>query len=478
MVDSAGERAARWFRVSTDKQDEQNQVSDVDGHIAARGYEPVKTFRLHAASASRGDQEPELAEVLSDIRAGAYSVVVVAQSSRLDRRDDLDAQIAFAVSVRLAGGRVESVDEPEFGTGDLPGWIRTLLAMEGNAKYSRDLKANIRRGMDRVRANGALDNRTPWGFTSEGPKYERRLVPTAEAREYVPQIYRRVIAGESLARIARWLEGEGVRPAGVAKASSERGKSGKWWPRSVGQLVRNPVYMGLYAGADGQTITTCEPLVDAGTWARAGKALDERDKRGPVLKENRCALSGAARCASCGGPLYRIWCGRRTSRAAYLRCSGTGPDRKGCGAPMIRLDAAEALAGEVLGSLLHPVYEITVVPGNEAEIDAALARLDYERRQVALRGLSWADEDLERARIREQYELAAATPRVADRRAVRDTGVTYGQRWGKLDVHERAAWLRSGEFTVLFAKGEVPGATATRDGVSLILHWAEDNDDG
>ena len=119
-----------------------------------------------------------------------------------------------------------------------------------------------------------------------------------------------------------------------------------------------------------------------------------------------------------------------------------------------------------------------MVPGNEAETAARLAALDWERRQVALRGLSWADEDLERARIRGQYELAASAERVPDRRTVIDTGVTYGMRWAKLDVHERASWLRSGEFTVLFARGEVPGATAVRDGVSLVLHWAEDSEDG
>jgi DNA invertase Pin-like site-specific DNA recombinase len=476
-----GERAARWFRVSSSSQDEQNQFSDVDRHCAGRGYEVVKTFRLHAVSASKGEQEPELAEVLADIRAGLYTVLVVAQSSRLDRRDDLDAQQLFAISVRMAGGRVESVDEPDFGKGDLAGRVVTLLAQEGNAKYSRDLKANIRRGKDRVRANGALINRYPWGFTSAGPKYSRRAVPTDQAREYVPQVYARIIAGQSLATVCRWLDAEGVAPAGIASAASERGKTGKWWPRTLGVLIRNPAYKGLLTDGHGQTTTTCEALVDAHTWAQAGKRLDDAPKRGPVARENRCALSGASRCWSCGGPLYRIWCGTGTSRAAYLRCSGTGPDRHGCGAPMIRLDTAEALADEVLGGLGMPVLEFREVPGNEAEIAARLAALDYERRQVALRGLPWDEEDAERARIRAAYDLAAATPVVPSRRAARPAGVSYGQRWNKLDAHGRAAWLRSGEVTVLFTKGAVehpdwPG-TYHRDGVTMVLAWAELDDD-
>lgn len=463
---SERERAARWLRASTDSQDTENQVADVDRHVTARGYQVMRSFELRDVSASRGEQEAALAEALDDIRAKRYAVIVIAHSSRLDRRD-VDVQELYAILVRQAGGRIESAREPQFGTTDIGGRVLTLLAQHANHEYSETLKGHTRAGLDRVHANGALDNKPPWGFVTEGPKYARRMIPTPQAREYVPLIYQRVIAGESLGKIARWLDSCGVR--------AERG--GAWHPRVLGRMIRNPAYMGLYTGADGQTITTCEPLADAATWTRAGKALDARPKRGPVIAENRCALSGAARCWHCGGPLYRVYCGRTASRTAYLRCSGTGPARKSCGAPMVRLDAAEALADQVLGGMAHPVYEITVVPGNGAEIDAALAALEYERRQVALRGLSWAGEDLERARIRAQWDLVNATPRTPDRRAVRDTGVTYGQRWGKLDVHERAAWLRSGEFTVLFARGVVPGATAVRDGVSLILHWEQDSED-
>jgi DNA invertase Pin-like site-specific DNA recombinase len=37
-------------------------------------------------------QEPALREAIADIERGEYSVLVVTESSRLDRREDLDAQ--------------------------------------------------------------------------------------------------------------------------------------------------------------------------------------------------------------------------------------------------------------------------------------------------------------------------------------------------------------------------------------------------
>ena len=377
------------------------------------------------------------------------------------------------------------MQEPALGQLDFGGRVFTFVQGLVNHEKSRHIAEQVGLAKARIAANGALDGRTPW----VSPRPARSTTggwPTEEAREYIPQIYHRVIAGESLAQVCRWLESCGVTPVGIAKVREDgRGKSGQWWSRSLGQLIRNPVYMGLRCEWDkktrtyGQTVSTCEALVDADTWARAGKRLDDAPRRGPVLAENRCALSGAARCWQCGGPLYKVMTGTGRNRTAYMRCSGTGQARKSCGAPLIRLDVAEALADEVLGALAHPVYEYREVPGNEAEIDAAPAALDYQRRQVALRGLSWDEEDAERARIRAEYDAAAATPRIeAVRRAI-DTGVSYGQRWRKMDAHGRAAWLRSGELVACFTKGDADprDVAGQRDGVKLILAWPSQDED-
>ena len=479
---SERERAARWLRVSSGGQDEANQEPDVDRHCEARGYDVVKTYTLHDRSAYHGEQQAALDEVVAGMRAGLFTVLVIWHSDRLERREG-KALLDVLAEIREAGGRAESVKEPMLGQLDFGGQVTTFIAGLVNHEKSRHIAEQVGLAKDRIAANGGLDGRAPWGFSSEGPKYGRRLVPTAQAREYVPLIYARVIAGESLAAVCRWLNAEGVAPVGIARERKDgRGKAGLWWPGSLAKLIRNPVYMGLRVDGSGQTVSTCEPILltpdgrpDAGTWALAGRALENRPKRGPVLRENRCALSGASRCLACGGPMYRIRCGNGNPHY-YLRCSGTGPARKSCGAAMVRLDTAGMLADWVIGGLAHPVYEIREIPGNDAEISAQLAALDYQRRQVALRGLSWADEDAERARIREQYEIVAATERIPSRREAVDTGITYGQRWAKLDVHGRAAWLRSGEFTVLFLRGEDERATAYLDGVSMVLHWYEDED--
>ena len=328
---SEQERAARWIRVSSDEQSEASQIPDIDAHIAARGYEAGPTYQLHDKSAYHGEQQAALSGMLADLRAGAFTVLVIWHSDRLERREG-KALLDVLAEVREAGGRVESVKEPMLGQLDFGGQVTTFITGLVNHEKSRHIAEQVGLARQRIAANGAVDNRVPWGFAVTGPRYRRAMVPTPQAREYVPQIYRRVIQGESLAQVCRWLEAEGVRPAGIAKDRDDgRGRSGKWWPRSVAKLIRNPVYAGTRVNGAGQTTLTWTtddepPLVDWDTWARACRRLDARPKRGPVLQAEplRAVRRGPVR-SSCGGPLYRVYCGRAASRTAYLRCSRDRP---------------------------------------------------------------------------------------------------------------------------------------------------------
>ena len=101
----------------------------------------------------------------------------------------------------------------------------------------------------RIRAAGAFVGKPPFGYVTSGQKYARQLVPTDEGRRLIPEVYARVIAGDSLAKVGAWLE-------------EETGNG--WWPRYVSGMLRNPVYRGVQEDDQGRPIHRCEPLVDAG----------------------------------------------------------------------------------------------------------------------------------------------------------------------------------------------------------------------
>jgi hypothetical protein len=299
-----------------------------------------------------------------------------------------------------------------------------------------------------LRSRGALIGRTPWGYQVGGLKYAKTLVPTDQGRALVPLVFAKVIDGESLATIARWLEGQTGRP---------------WWPRTLGTMIRNTVYIGRQADAAGKTILRCEALVDAATFRRAGKALDTRPKRGPVNPATRAPLSGVLSCPQCAdSPMYRVMTGRGASRTAYYRCTGRGADRRSCG-NMVRAGLVDAAVDQLITEWFGtPVMAHTVIPGTEAEIAARLEEIRFEISQLGSADLGDEEYDLRLAALRTERDQVKQAEVVPDRVELADTGEVYSGLWARTPVPERGPWLARHGFRVTASRTQVKVAQGER----------------
>ena len=436
-----GEFAGRWLRVSTGGQDEDNQVPDVDRWIEARDYEVRTSYVLHGRSAAKGEQQAALDQMLADMRAGLITVLVVWRDDRIERRGVMH-MIPLINAVHEAGGRIEFVTQPHLNDlSTMAGRISLAVMAEVSSAETTTKKERARMSRDRIRAEGGFTGRAVWGYEISGPKYAKTIVPADEGRRLVPEVYDRVIKGESLAKIAEWLAEETGRP---------------WWPRTIGTMIRNPVYRGAQHDADGRVIHRCEALVDAATWKRAGKALDGRPKRGPVNPETRAPLSGVLSCPRCAeSPMYRIVTGRGASRTAYYRCSGRGAARKGCG-NMVRAGLVDAAVDRIItADFNRPVMARAVIPGNEAAVAARLEEIRFEVAQLGQLDLDDAEYDRRLSQLRAERDQAQAAPVVPDRVELTDTGEVYSQLWARTPVPDRGPWLARHGFRVTASKAEV-----------------------
>jgi site-specific DNA recombinase len=315
---------------------------------------------------------------------------------------------------------------------------------EAMAKQARKEWETIReRSMNtqsELREGGKLVGRPAFGYISAGVKYDHTIVPTEEGRRLVPEIFGRVIDGESLAVIAAWLSEETGRP---------------WWPRTVGTIIRNPTYMGRRCQQDpktkkyGRTLLRCEPLVDAATFAGAGKALDARPKRGHVDPANRPMLSGVLSCPFCqDSPMYRLASG-------YYRCTGRGADRRGCG-NMVRAGAVDAAVDRIITETFDkPVMAHAIIPGNEAQIAARLEEVKFEMRQLGSADVDDGEYDRRLAGLRAERDRVNAAEVVPECVELTDTGERYSQLWAQTAISERGPWLARHGFRVCASKAEV-----------------------
>ena len=184
MAKTKAEKARIWIRVSSDNdQHEENQLPDCEQHCAAKGYEVINPpYVVHAKSAYHGEQQPMLDKMLGDLRSGQFTVLVIWHSDRIERREG-KALLDLLAEVAAAGGRVESTLEPMLGQLDMGSQIMTYLTGLMNHEKSAHLSDQVGLAQERVRKNGALWGRPPFGFTTAGDKkYERYLVATDEGR--------------------------------------------------------------------------------------------------------------------------------------------------------------------------------------------------------------------------------------------------------------------------------------------------------
>ena len=352
------------------------------------------------------------------------------------------------------------------------------VAAERAYEERREIIERVTRELGALEEAGKLTGRAPFGYAPAGDKYDRYLAPTDEGRIYVPLIYQHCIEGWSLEKIAKWLNDEGIKPV-----------SGVWWPKSLGLLVKNPVYKGRRCKREaispddveerdgkvvryrygstwletprwqfGKTIHRCEPLVDAAIWKSANETLATRHKRGHSDPENRAMLAEAVFCPFCAdSPMYRLRAKNSNYPVAYFyyRCTGRGSQRRSCG-NRVRLELVDAAVNEIMSSTFDvPVMRHEIIYGNEVEIEGELGRIKFELEQLAAKELDWEDEDRERARLRAEYDRAASTEVVEDRLELVETDDTYLGLWERLSIPERGSWLVEHGFRVTASKERV-----------------------
>lgn len=454
---AVGESAARWLRVSTGGQDEANQEPEIDGWCKDHGYVVRRTYTLRGKSASKGQQDKALDEMLADMLRGVFSVLVIWASDRIERRGAYNA-FDLARRVKEADGRIEYVKDAYLNdANDMSDVMLALAATRDKIESKRKTERTVM-VQSRIRTAGAFVGKPPFGYKVDGEKYARKLVPSDDGRRLIPEVYQRCIGGQSLATIGAWLEEE----TGFG-----------WYPRRVSGMLRNPVYRGVQEADDGQPVHRCEPLVDAAVWKRANDALGRHGKRGPENKLDPALLSGVLYCGNpdcpngVDSPMYRHRSSKRNGNREYYRCTGRGTQRRGCG-NMIRLVSMDGIVGMCMRAYGRDLYimETVLVPGTDHA--AELEEIRFEIRSLASQDLSDDEYDAELARLRADRDRLATLPAVPDRYEKRSTGETYANKWRRLNASERGVWLRERGIKVRAVKGD--------SGYHVVILDAQDNE--
>jgi site-specific DNA recombinase len=282
-----------------------------------------------------------------------------------------------------------------------------------------------RRMQEHLRGTKSFVGRPPFGYRVVGEVKSKALEIDPVQAAAITEVVAMYLAGKSLRQLCTYLDAQGI--------PTRRG--GAWVPKTLSDVLRNPVLSGRRADGNGRTILRVPPILDVDTWRKLQAEMDRKATKKGAARTGSPMLGGIAVCHTCGGPMYKLRAQNVRKDGSkqfnvYYRCWGTDTNPSTC-KNMYPLDELDAWVENRMARIMSPRYEIVVTPGHGHEdeiyeIERDLRELDldspdYDERHAALRA--------ERARLR-------ALPATVDKVERRKTGDTIGQYWAALQTDE------------------------------------------
>ena len=356
-----------------------------------------------------------------------YDAIVALKVDRLTRADDEGVDAMKAWARKNAKTILISSAEVRFPSEGMEGAQWDMYIRMAHAEWLAIQERYIRMTNSKHDA-GSVVGKPPWGYEIMRTGDIKALVPSAEGRVWVPRIFGWVAEGKGTMWVCKELERQGVEPATVG---------GRWAESAIIAMIKRPTYSGARP-RNNRTALPVEPLVSRVLQDRAISALTSRARLGrsgtvaakPLLAKLLC---GHPDCPGKGEwPMYKI-------NGEWYRCAGRAPQRRGCGAPMVRMDTLDNL---VLGMseywFSRPYVAQVFVTGNDAGMEAENLRSEMaeliRRADVSEIPAIAADYGARIAKVEAEGSVAPHWENI-------ETGQSEGDHLRTLDLDGQRAYL-------------------------------------
>lgn len=319
------QQAACYIRVSTEDQTEYSpeaQRRALEHYARQHGFAiaPEHVYLDAGISGRRAETRPAFMAMIAAAKAKPppFSAILVHKFDRFARNRE-DSIVYKSLLRRQCGVQVISITEHL--EDDRMGLILEAMLEAMAEYYSLNLAEEVRKGMVEKARRGELQTAPPFGYRVAG----HALVPVPEEARVVRELYRRFLAGESLAALARWTQQLGARTHRGNFLDSRR----------VRYILTNPVYRGVLRwhpqgrgrGEALEVPGAHPPLVSQADFQAVGERLAAFARRTPKHArpwgDRKHWLAGLAKCAACGGGLV-------FAKPHYLKCGRYGKGKCPC----------------------------------------------------------------------------------------------------------------------------------------------------
>jgi site-specific DNA recombinase len=358
----------------------------------ALGADVVDQY-VDAGESARSASRPQLQAMLARLAMGDIDYVIVHKVDRLarNRADDVAINLAIRDSGAVLVSCTENIDETPSGT-LLHGIMSSIAEF-----YSKNLAAEVSKGMSQKAKKGGFPSRAPIGYLNVREMVngnEIRIVVIDEERApHVRWAYEAYASGDyPLRRLTAELAERGLR-----SQATRKGPPKALQLASVHRLLSNPAYVGFVDYKGERYAGLHQPIVSPELWDRVQELLASRTRSGERRREFNHYLKGTIFCSRCTRRLCFIRAtGKQGGKYDYFFCSGRHSGN-GCDLPYLpvavvesRIEALHQTVSlsveeteKVRRMLSKKLRELSSQVGKEASSQRLrIQRLEAERRRL------------------------------------------------------------------------------------------------
>ncbi len=336
----------RLCACSTDEQDTSidDQKKSVRQYADDKGYRIVRWYEDEGISGDDTANRLAFQQMLADAQDGRdFDVILCWDQSRFGRFSPQEGGYWTYLFGRAGIGLV-TVDKGPIDWNEFTGWLTYQVDQHVKHQYLVNLSRDVARGQMEAANGGSWIGSSPYGYSIDGDRKNKRLVLGDPAHvRIVQRIFREFVDDRrQMEEIARRLQAEGYPSPG--------GRGKPWGGDTIKVILQNVAYTGDFAAGkysygkyhtirNGRIVKggkRCrkpesewivrrdhhESIIDRPTFERA-RAILSQGKTGHVPwtpENNPHILSGLLRCGKCGGPMWVL-------KGGYYECGNHREDK-------------------------------------------------------------------------------------------------------------------------------------------------------
>ncbi|MFH5227301.1 recombinase family protein [Antrihabitans spumae] len=381
--------AVSYIRVSTKEQAERD--GDPEGYsIPAQreanrrkagsiGAVVIAEFVDRGESARSADR-PELQKMLVYVKANQVDYVIVHKVDRLARNrvDDVEINLALRKAGATLVSATENIDETASGM-LLHGIMSSIAEF-----YSRNLAAEVNKGMEQKAKTGGTPGKAPLGYRNVGAlNPEGREVRTVdvdpERGPLITWAFNAYATGDwTLRRLVDALEARGLQSRPTSKSPGQSLRI-----NSLHKILTTPYYKGEVTYRGVRYPGRHQSLIDEVTWARVQDVL-ESHAMGERQRDHPHYLKSSVFCGGCGSRLIITMSKNRYGVVyPYFICIGRQQKRTSCTRKAVLIEVVEELVEEAYRAVqLDPTLRAQIETLLCSDIQDTRTSVDAEKNDL------------------------------------------------------------------------------------------------